>query len=54
MNNRAQVSVEYLIVVALGIMIAALVTMLALNIFGIKDGIAGLISAYGNSFSGVR
>ena len=50
MNNKAQVSVEYLIMVGLAVLVSVLVTLLALNIFSIKDGIKELIQAYRSSF----
>lgn len=46
MENRAQVSVEYLIMVSLGIVLALIVTLLAINLFGIKDGIKTLIETH--------
>jgi uncharacterized protein (UPF0333 family) len=46
MNNRAQVSVEYLIMIGVGVIIAALVILLAVNIIGLKDGVKQLIDAY--------
>ena len=49
MNNRAQVSVEYLILLAIGTIIATIVTLLAFNILGMKDSIKILIQAYRNN-----
>lgn len=39
MDNRAQISIEYLVVVSLLITIAALVAILGTNMVGIKNGI---------------
>lgn len=46
LNNKAQVSVEYLILLALGAVLATIITVLAFNIFGMKDNIKLLIQEY--------
>lgn len=46
MENRAQVSIEYLIMVGLGVIIAGIAVLLAANLFGIKDGIKSMIESY--------
>lgn len=49
MNNRAQVSVEYLILLAIGAIVASIVTLLAFSVFGMKNNIKILIQAYRNN-----
>ena len=39
MDNKAQITVEYLIMVALGIGLAAIVLLLAANLFSMKEGV---------------
>ena len=39
MDNRAQVSLEYLIIVSALVVMAAVIMVLALNIFSLKEGI---------------
>ncbi len=46
MDNKAQVSIEYLIMVGVGVTIAAIILLLVVNLFGIKDGIKELIDVY--------
>jgi uncharacterized protein (UPF0333 family) len=46
MDDKAQISIEYLIIVGLGVMIAALITALSLNLFNMKDGVKELIVQY--------
>lgn len=46
MDDKAQVSIEYLIMVGMGIVIAAIAVLLAVNLFGIKDGIKTIIQTY--------
>jgi len=46
MNNRAQISVEYLIVVALGLVIATVLLLFVGNIFSIKDAMKNNIQMY--------
>ncbi|MEM0372336.1 MAG: hypothetical protein QXO69_00620 [archaeon] len=50
LNDRAQVSVEYLILAGVGLIVAVLITALAYNIFSIKDGIKQLIESYRSAF----
>ncbi|NYZ79698.1 hypothetical protein H0N95_00435 [Candidatus Micrarchaeota archaeon] len=50
LNDRAQVSIEYLVLVGVGLLVAVLITALAYNIFSIKDGIKQLIEAYRDAF----
>jgi len=49
LNNKAQVSVEYLILLALGAVLATIIALLAFNIFGMKDNIKLLIQEYRKS-----
>ncbi|GEM_PF-7074349 len=53
MDNKAQISVEYLIIVALLIMIATLVALLSTNIFGIKEGVKGRTTSFLKDLSGM-
>lgn len=39
MNNRAQLSVEYLTMLAIGLLLAAVLLIMIVNLFSIKDGI---------------
>ena len=39
MDNRAQVSVEYLTMLAIGLLLAGVVLLLIVNIFSLKEGI---------------
>jgi uncharacterized protein (UPF0333 family) len=39
MDNRAQLSIEYLTMLAIGLLLAAVLLVLIVNIFSIKDGI---------------
>ena len=39
MDNRAQVSLEYMLIISVLITIAALVSLFAANMFGVKDTI---------------
>ncbi len=48
MDNKAQVSLEYLSMVAVALMIAAIATMLAVRLFGVKNDIKGTIELYRN------
>jgi len=45
MDNRAQVSVEYLTMLAIGLLLAGVVLLLIVNIFSLKDGIVQSIHA---------
>jgi len=45
MDNKAQVSVEYLTMLAIGLLLAGVVLVLIVNIFSIKDGIVQAIHA---------
>ncbi len=45
MDNKAQVSIEYLIMVGLGVIIAAIAILLATNLIGIKEGIKAIIES---------
>lgn len=53
MDNRAQISVEYLIMVGLGIIIAAIAIILAMNLFGVKESIKNLIQTFRNRTIGM-
>ncbi len=53
-GNRAQVSVEYLILLALGAVVSVVITMLAFNIMGMKDNIKQLIIEYRKSALGLK
>jgi len=39
MDNKGQVTIEYLIMVALGIGLAAVVLLVAANLFSMKEGV---------------
>ena len=54
LGNKAQVSVEYLILLALGAVIAIIITALAFNILGMKDNIKSLIQAYRKGALGLK
>jgi uncharacterized protein (UPF0333 family) len=45
MDNRAQVSVEYLTMLAIGLLLAGVVLLLIVNIFSLKEGIVQSIHA---------
>ena len=46
LGNKAQVSVEYLVLIALGAIVAIIITALAFNILNFKDNIKLLIQEY--------
>ena len=46
MDNKAQVSIEYLIMVGVGVIIAAVAILLATNLLALKDGIKTIIETY--------
>lgn len=46
MDNKAQVSIEYIIIVAVGLILAAVVVLLSTNLLGMKEGIKETIRAY--------
>lgn len=48
MDNKAQVSLEYLTMLAIGVLLAGVVLLLIVNIFAIKDGIVQSIHALRN------
>jgi len=39
MDNKAQISIEYLTMLAIGLLLAGIVLLLVVNIFSLKDGI---------------
>lgn len=39
MDNRAQISVEYLTILAIGLLLSAILIMLVFNLFTLKDGL---------------
>lgn len=45
MDNKAQISIEYLIMVTLSIALAAIAVMLASNLFSLKESIKNTIKA---------
>jgi len=49
LKNKAQVSVEYLVLLALGALIAVIITIFAFNILDFKTNIKNLIEAYRKS-----
>jgi uncharacterized protein (UPF0333 family) len=38
-DNRAQISVEYLTILAIGLLLSAILIMLVFNLFTLKDGL---------------
>lgn len=46
MDNRAQISLEYMIMIAVALTLAALATLLTVNVLSIKDGLKTLIANY--------
>lgn len=50
MDNRAQISVEYLIVTATGLIFAAVLLLFVGNIFSIKDGLKNNIQLFRSKF----
>jgi uncharacterized protein (UPF0333 family) len=50
MDNRAQISIEYLVLLAVALVLAALATLLAFNIFSIKEGLKEIIETYRGKF----
>lgn len=50
MDDRAQVSIEYLIIVAISLVIAAILILFMGNMFTLKDGIKGNIQALRSKF----
>jgi len=49
LKNKGQVSVEYLVLLALGALIAVIITIFAFNILDFKTNIKNLIEAYRKS-----
>ena len=43
MDNKAQLSVEYLTMLAIGLLLAGILLILVVNIFSLKDGVAQAI-----------
>ena len=48
MDNKAQLSLEYLIMVAVALLLATVATVLATNLFSIKESIKVNIETYRN------
>ena len=48
MDNRAQVSLEYLAMIAIALTVAVVATLLAVRVFSIKDDIRSTIELYRN------
>jgi uncharacterized protein (UPF0333 family) len=46
MDNKAQISVEYLILIAVGLVFAAIVVLLIGNLFSIRDSVKSNIELY--------
>ena len=46
MDNKAQISVEYLIMMAIALILAAVAAVLATNIYAVKEGIKENIQIY--------
>jgi hypothetical protein len=46
MDDAGQVSIEHLVVVALSLAMAAVVTLLSFSLFGVKDSIRDSITLY--------
>ncbi|RLG21589.1 hypothetical protein DRN74_01660 [Candidatus Micrarchaeota archaeon] len=46
MDDRAQVSTEYLIILAVSLVLAAVVTLLTVNLFSVKSSVKELIEIY--------
>lgn len=44
MDNKAQISLEYLTMLAIGLLLAGVLLILIVNIFSLKDGIVQSIS----------
>lgn len=53
-NNKAQVSIEYLVLAGVGMIIAALITALIYNVFTMKEGMKELVIAYRNAFLSLK
>jgi len=45
MDNRAQISIEYLTILAIGLLLAGVVLVLVLNLFTLKDAVVNSIHA---------
>jgi uncharacterized protein (UPF0333 family) len=45
MDNRAQISIEYLTMLAIGLLLAGVILILILNLFSLKDGVVSSIDA---------
>lgn len=45
MDNKAQISVEYLTMLAISLLLAGVVLLMILNIFALRDGIINSIQA---------
>jgi len=43
-NNKAQISVEYLTMLAISILLAGIILLLVLNFFSLKDGLVNSIN----------
>jgi uncharacterized protein (UPF0333 family) len=39
LDNKAQISVEYLTILAIGLLLAAVILVLIFNLFALKDGL---------------
>lgn len=46
MDDKAQLSLEYLIMLAIGLLLAGIVLVLITNLYGLKEGIKTNIHAY--------
>lgn len=45
MDNRAQISVEYLTILAIALLLSAIILMLVYNLFTLKDGLVEALQA---------
>ena len=43
MDNKAQISVEYLTMLAIGVLLAGVILILVLNLFSLKEGLVNSI-----------
>ena len=48
MDNRAQISIEYLTMLAIGLLLAGVVLVLVLNLFTLKDAVVASIHSVRN------
>lgn len=48
MDNRAQISIEYLVIVSVLIIITAVIAVLGFNLFGLKESIKNHAEAFIN------